>query len=41
MEVTWSVYELKIRVFIFVLNEYEYEQATDISIGSLLENVGI
>lgn len=41
IQVTWSVYELKSRVFIFILNEYEYEQATGISIGSLSEDVGI
>jgi len=41
IEVTLSVYELKSRVFVFILTEYEYEQATGISVGSLSENVGI
>ena len=39
IEVTWSVYELNGRVFIFILGEYVY--ATSISVGSLSENVGI
>jgi hypothetical protein len=41
MEVNWSVYELKSRAFIYILNAYEYKQATGNSIGSLSENVRI
>jgi hypothetical protein len=41
--VTWSISELKTRVFVFVLilNEYEYEHAIGIFVERLSQNVAV